>query len=140
MWGWESSSRGLISGLLLSEGRTIGAMTGRPPSVSTAVIRAVKAARDAGRIRPEHEPYVALARMVAGELATMHRKGISTTDLNRLSTRLEVLLSRLPLGEEAKPDDRAPVTAGGAGQNGAHTTGLAVVVGSGAQVGDTALP
>jgi len=108
--------------------------------VSTAVIRAVKAARDAGRIRPEHEPYVALARMVAGELATLSRKGISTTDLNRLSTRLEVLLSRLPLGEEAKPDDRPATTASSPSSDGAHPARLAAVVGSGAQVGDTALP
>lgn len=105
--------------------------------MATAVSRAVKAARDAGRIKPEHEPYVALARMVAAELA---RKGISTTDLNRLSTRLEVLLTRIPLGEEADRGDRSPAPSGGAGTDGPHPAGLAVVVGSGPTVGDTALP
>jgi hypothetical protein len=105
--------------------------------VRTAVARAIGAARDAGRLKPEHEPYAALAYLVAAECS---RKGISTSDLTRLSSRLEVLLSRLPLGEEATRDDGPATPTSGAGEGVSHPVGLASVVGTGATVGDTALP
>jgi hypothetical protein len=86
-------------------------------------------------MRPGHEPYAALARKVAAAIDG----DVSIADLTRLSSRLEVLLSRLPLGEEADPGDRPPIAAGGAGEVGPQPVGLAAVMGSGPAVGDTAL-
>lgn len=102
----------------------------------TAVARAIKAARDAGRMRPEHEPYAALAVLVAAEV----KKGVPTADLTRLSSRLEVLLSRLPLGEEAKPGDGPTAPPSGPSADGARAARLETGVGAGPTVGDTALP
>lgn len=101
-----------------------------------AVTRAITAARAAGRIKPEHEPYAALARKAA---TAVDAPDVSIADLTRLSTQITALLSRLPLSEEA-PGDRPPTASGGAGEDSPHTAGLAVVVGSGPTVGDTALP
>src|SRR5690349_22997099 len=47
---------------------------------------------DLGRMRPEHEPYAALARKVAAAIDT---SALSIADLTRLSTQLTALLSRL---------------------------------------------
>jgi hypothetical protein len=110
--------------------------TGRSPRVSTTVARAVKAARDAGRMRPEHEPYAALARKVAAAIDT---PALSTADLTRLSTQLTALLSRLPLGEEVKPDDGPDRASGGAGTPDTRSARLETGMGTRPAVGDTAL-
>jgi hypothetical protein len=84
---------------------------------------------------PEHEPYAALARKVAGAVDG----DVSIADLTRLSTQLTALLSRLPLGEEAKPDDGPDRSAGGVGPVDPRPARVETGVGAGAEVGDTAL-
>lgn len=110
-------------------------------TVRAAVAAAIQAARDAGRIKPWHEPAAAVAMKLAIALTPAK---LASTELVRLSNELDKMLSRLPLAEEATPTggngDGSAASAGGAGADGAHPVGLAPVVGSIPQVGDTALP
>lgn len=108
--------------------------------MKASVSAAIRAARTAGRLKPWHEPAAAVATKLAGSLDAAE---LSTMDLTRLSGELDKMLSRLPLAEpgpERSGDDRSGPAAGGAGEGESRTVGLAAVVGSGPEVGDTALP
>jgi hypothetical protein len=113
----------------------------RGRTIRAAVAAAIEEAREAGRIEPHHEPDAAVALRVAGALG---RPKVSTTDLVRLSGELRKLLDRLPLTDKAAPGgagaDDGDAAAGGAGRDDARAAGLALVVGAGPEVGDTALP
>lgn len=111
--------------------------TGNTQSVHTAVCMAIRAARDGDRIKPWHEPYAALVSKIARQASA---KDISPADLARAATRIEALLSKLPLSDEGTPDDRAPDPGVGAGEVGSRPVGLESPVGSGPEMGDTALP
>lgn len=118
------------------------AARGRGRTVRAAVAEAIKAARDAGRLKPWHEPAAAVALKLATALTPAK---LASTELVRLSTELDKMLSRLPLAEESTPGtggggDGSAAAAGGSGEGDSRAVGLAAGVGSGAKVGDTALP
>lgn len=111
--------------------------TGNTQSVQAAVGMAIRAARDADRMRPWHEPYAALAQKFARQATA---KTTTPAELVRISTRLEALLAKLPLSDEGTPDVRPSAAGGGTGEDRARPAGLESAVGSGPEVGDTALP
>ena len=109
-------------------------------TVRAATAAAIKAARDAGRLKTWHEPAAAVALKLAAALTP---KELPSTELVRLSNELDKMLSRLPLAEpgpERGTDDRSAAATGGAGEAGSQSPRLAAVVGTGPEVGDTALP
>jgi hypothetical protein len=110
-------------------------------TVRSAVAAAIKTAREAGRLRPDHEPSAAVALRIAGELG---KRELSITDLTRLSTELTKLLDRLPLAPDtARPKgdagDGSPAAADRPGEGLTRSIGLASGVGAGPTVGDTSL-
>lgn len=111
--------------------------TGNTQSIQVAVAQAIKAARDGDRMRPWHEPYAALAAKFARQATA---KTTTPAELVRISTRLEALLAKLPLSDGGTPDDGPAATGGGAGEDSSRPVGLEPEVGSGPEVGDTALP
>lgn len=120
----------------------MAAARGSGRTVRAAVTTAIQAARDAGRIKPWHEPAAAVAMKLA---TALNPAKLASTELVRLSNELDKMLSRLPLAEETEPErggegDGPDPAAGGPGQGRSHPVGLAVVVGSAPEMGDTALP
>jgi hypothetical protein len=109
-----------------------------PSPVRAAVRKAVKDARDGGRIRPTDEPRVALATTVAAQLDKASVSG-PAGEVVRLVDALCKLLDALPLRAEEAPRDDVPA-GDPANDRDPYTAGLAELVGAGAAVGDTALP
>ena len=113
----------------------------RGRTVRAAVGKAIRAARSAGRLEAWHEPAAAVAQKVA---TAMDADELPSGELVRLSGELQKLLNGLPLAPETAPKggdgDGTGSAAGGAGEGDAQPVGLASGVGSGAAVGDTALP
>jgi hypothetical protein len=110
-------------------------------TVRAAVTLAIAEARDAGRIKPWHEPAAAVAMKLA---TALNPAKLASTELVRLSNELDKMLSRLPLAEETTPNggsgDGPATPAGSAGPGDPRSPRLASVVGSSPEVGDTALP
>jgi len=113
----------------------------RGRTVRAAVAGAIQAARDAGRLKSWHEPHAAVAIKLATALTPAK---LPISELVRLSSELDKALNRLPLAEETRPErgngDGPAAAAGGPGPVDPRTPGLALVVGSTPEVGDTALP
>ena len=107
----------------------------------TATTKAIKAARDAGRIKPWHEPSVAIAIKLS---AALSGPKLAIAELIRLSESLDKVMARLPLAETTTSDggsgDGPTPPTPSAGPGDAHPVGLAAGVGAGPEVGDTALP
>lgn len=109
-------------------------------TVRAAVADAISAARTGGRLEPWHEPAAAVALKVA---AALGRQKLPIADLVRLSGELQKLLAGLPLAPETPKgagDDGPAAPAGGPGEGRSHPVGLAIVLGSAPEMGDTALP
>lgn len=111
-------------------------------TVRSATAAAIKAARDAGRLKAWHEPAAAVALKLAAALTPAK---LASAELVRLSNELDKMLSRLPLAEPTEPErgergDGPPAATGGTGEAGPQPPRLASVMGTGPTVGDTALP
>lgn len=111
-------------------------------TVAAAVRRSIRAARQAERIKPWHDPHARLAERLAKAL---DKPDLPVSELVRLASELDKVLSRLPLAEGNQPgqggdSDRPAAAASGPSSGDAHPAGLASDVGSTPQVGDTALP
>jgi hypothetical protein len=117
-------------------------MATRVTTVRGAANRAILAARKAGRLKPWHEPHAAVALKLA---AALDKPELPPAELVKLAGELDKAMARLPLAEVAVPDggergDGPAAASGGAGAVGSQPVGLASGVGSGPEVGDTALP
>ena len=108
--------------------------------MATRVRAAIRAARDAGRLKAWHEPTAEVAVIVARELDRAAKATPrSTADIARLAKLVQDALRDLPLEEvtggdgdgQPKPDPADPLAG--------DSPGLAGVLGARAQVGDTAL-
>lgn len=114
----------------------------RTTTVKGSTQRAIRAARAAGRLRDWHEPTAAVATKLA---AALDKADLPSSELVRLAGELDKALSRLPLAETTKPDggergDGPAAASSGSGESDSLPAGLAPGVGSGPEVGDTALP
>lgn len=107
-----------------------------PQTVRGAVAAALKAAREAGRLQPWHEPGAAVAMKLA---AALSRKDLEPDRLVRLSASLRATLEALPLAPADVPPP-VPPDEGGSGEPDAVDRELAEIVGSGPTMGDQTHP